>query len=57
MYVMVHPSLESREMELLRQKAEDEKRSVTCKVQQFSFEMVRYHGRLAGMDHTQDTMK
>ena len=57
MYVMVHPSLESREMELLRQKAEDEKRSVTCKLQQFSFEMERYHSRLAGMDHTKDAMK
>lgn len=44
-------------MELYRQKAEDEKRSLTSKVQQLSIELERYRGRLAGMGHTQVTMK
>ena len=57
MYVMIHPSLQYREMELLRQNTEDEKRSLTSKVQQLSIEVERYRGRLAGMGHTQDTMK
>ena len=47
----------NREMELLRQKAEDEKRSLISKVQQLSIEVERYRGRLAGMGHSQVTMK
>lgn len=50
-------STSNREMELYRQKAEDEKRSLTSKVQQLSIELERYRGRLAGMGHTQVTMK
>ena len=42
---------------MYRQKAEDEKRSLTSKVQQLSIELERYRGRLAGMGHTQVTMK
>lgn len=54
---MIHPSLQYREMELLRQKAEDEKRSLTSKLQQLSIKVEKYYGSLAGMGHTQDTMK
>lgn len=57
MYFMMLPSLQCREMELLRQKAEDEKRSLTSKVQQLTIEIERHRGRLAGMGHTQVTMK